>query len=132
MTFTRIFLLSCCAALAAACVGKVKTDINRGVDIAALEPMAEYEVPVKAGFTTVVSLGGEQLAVTHSPLTISVPACAVKGTRADRLYAATTNFGEWLRTGNETLLLGNRVVANTFTPAIVRNGADGDLWDYKN
>lgn len=132
MTFTRIFLLSCCAALAAACVGKVKTDINRGVDIAALEPMAEYEVPVKAGFTTVVSLGGEQLAVTRSLLTISVPACAVKGTRADRLYAVTTNFGEWLRTGNETQLLGNRVVANTFTPAIVRNGADGDLWDYKN
>lgn len=131
MTFTRIFLLSCCAALAAACVGKV-TDINRSVNIAALEPMAEYEVPVKAGFTTVVSFGGEQLAVTRSPLTISVPACAVKGTRADRLYAATTNFGEWLRTGNETLLLGNRVVANTFTPAIVRNGADGDLWDYKN
>lgn len=57
MTFTRIFLLSCCVALVAACVDKVKTDINRGVDIAALGPMAEYEVPVKAGFTAVVSLG---------------------------------------------------------------------------
>lgn len=321
MKFTRIFLPFCCAALAASCVDKVRTDINRGVDIAALEPMAEYEVPVKEGFTTVVSLGGEQLAVTRTPLTISVPACAVKGTRAgqldvsysdedifgefgyaaywhylafedtlhgdgdyndvvlhcrvksdvpwnytgselckhvvsvqpvalggsakvgfgflyrddtgavrehivtdnlrrdlfngdptfpintdlakpvkkvsniltpvfecstrqskflvawfiqngaDRLYAATTNFDadrnfnminaegmpygialttkwcypvekcnirkaypnfdEWLRAGNESLLLAKRVVANTFTPAIVKNGADGDLWDYE-
>lgn len=321
MKFTRIFLPFCCTALAASCVDKVRTDINRGVDIAALEPMAEYEVPVKEGFTTVVSLGGEQLAVTRTPLTISVPACAVKGTRAgqldvsysdedifgefgyaaywhylafedtlhgdgdyndvvlhcrvksdvpwnytgselckhvvsvqpvalggsakvgfgflyrddtgavrehivtddvrrdlfnanpefpintdlakptkkvsnilapvfecstrqskflvawfiqngaDRLYAATTNFDadrnfnminaegmpygialttkwcypvekcnirkaypnfdEWLRAGNESLLLAKRVVANTFTPAIVKNGADGDLWDYE-
>ena len=42
-----IFLLSGCAALAVSCVDKVKSDINRNVDIAALEPMTAYEVPVK-------------------------------------------------------------------------------------
>ena len=55
MKSVRIFLLSGCAALAVSCVDKVKSDINRNVNIAALEPMTAYEVPVKEGFTTAVS-----------------------------------------------------------------------------
>lgn len=96
MKSVRIFLLSGCAALAVSCVDKVKSDINRNVDIAALEPMTAYEVPVKEGFTTVVSLGGEQLAATRSPLTISVPAYAL--TRAGALevsYSDEEIFGEF-------------------------------------
>lgn len=98
MKFIRIILFSCCVALAGSCVEKVKTEINRGVDIAALEPMADYEVPVKKGFTTVVSLGDQQLAVTRSPLTISVPAYALKGTRAGLIevsYSDEDIFGEY-------------------------------------
>ena len=96
MKTVRPLLFLCCAVLAVSCVDKVKTDINRGVDIAALESMTDYEVPVKEGFTTVVSLAGEQLAVTRRPLTISVPAYAV--TRSGGLEVSYTDediFGEF-------------------------------------
>ena len=84
------------AASAVSCVEKADTSINRGVDIACLEPMTDYTVPVKEGFTTVVYLDGEQLAATRSPLTISVPACAV--TRSGGLevfYSKEDIFGEF-------------------------------------
>lgn len=96
MKLLHIFVFCSCALLAVSCMDKVKTDIQRGVDIAALEPMVDYEVPVKAGYTTVVSLGGEQLAVTRTPLTISVPAHAA--TRAEGLEVSYTDekiFGEF-------------------------------------
>lgn len=94
-------LFLCCAVFAVSCVEKVGKpgdgDINHNVDIAALEPMADYEVPVRDGFTTVVTLDGEQLAVTRRPITISVPAYALK-TRAGQLdvsYSDEDIFGEF-------------------------------------
>lgn len=95
MKLIHIFLFCCCSAFAGSCVDRINSDINHGVDIAALEPMVDYEVPVKAGYTTVVSLGDEQIAVTRSPLTISVPAHAA--TRAGGLEISYSNediFGE--------------------------------------
>lgn len=92
----RIASLACCAVLAVSCIEKAETGINHGIDMAALEPMTEYEVPVKTGYTTVVTLGGEQLAVTRSPLTILVPAYAV--TRSGGLEVSYSNediFGEF-------------------------------------
>lgn len=95
MKLTPVLLLTCGAALAASCIDKVENDINHNVDIAALEPMTRFEVPVREGFTTVVSLDGQQLAATRRPLTISVPAYAA--TRAGQLevsYSDEDIFGE--------------------------------------
>lgn len=96
MKLLHIFVFCSCALLTVSCMDKVKTDIQRGVDVATLEPMVDFEVPVKAGYTTVVSLGGEQLAVTRTRLTISVPAHVA--TRAEGLevsYSDEDIFGEF-------------------------------------
>lgn len=85
-----------CVVLLASCADKIEHTPNRNIDIAVLNPMTEYEVPVREGFTTVVSLDGEQLAVTRRPLTISVPAYSV--TRAGELdvsYSKDDIFGEF-------------------------------------
>lgn len=74
MKTIRHSLLLCCSVLTLSCVDKVDVDINRGVNIAALEPMTDFSVPVKAGFTTIVTLDGVEIAKTQSPLTIAVPA----------------------------------------------------------
>lgn len=91
-----ILSLAFCAALNVSCIEKVETSINHGVDMAALEPMTDYEVPIKPGYTTVVTLDGEQLAVTRAPLTISVPVRAA--TRSGGLEVSYSNediFGEF-------------------------------------
>lgn len=100
MKILPVIFFACSSALALSCVEKVGNDgrnnINHGVDVSVLEPMAAYKVPVKEGFTTIVSLDGEQLAVTRSELTISVPAY-VLSTRSGQLeisYSDEDIFGE--------------------------------------
>lgn len=78
MKYLQIFPLCCIAALACSCMEKHRPDINRGVDITVLEAMTEYEVPVREGYTTSVSYNGDLLAETQRPMTILVPAAAIK------------------------------------------------------
>lgn len=92
MKYIHILLFLSISAFTVSCVDKVESDINRGVDIAALEPMVDFEVPVKEGYTTVVSYAGEQVAVTRSPMAISIPANL---TGLEVSYSQDDIFGEF-------------------------------------
>lgn len=64
-----VIFFACSSALALSCVDKIGNDgrnnIDHGVVVFVLEPMTTCGVPVKDGFTTIVSLDGERLAVTQ-------------------------------------------------------------------
>lgn len=55
------------------CVEKVPSTPNPVTKLEAIESLSDFAVPTRAGYTTTVSLNGEVLAQTASPMTISVP-----------------------------------------------------------
>lgn len=95
MKLLHSLLLASIAVMSWSCVEKFNGVVEAPVDPAVLDPMAEYVVPVKKGCTTIVSLDGERLAVTRNPLTISVPAYALRNAALDVTYSDEDIFGEF-------------------------------------
>lgn len=87
------FILCCCALSAISCIDKASTDVNHGVEIAPLEPLVDYKVPVREGYTTVVSYGEETLAVARQSITIPVPVAAVQNGLIEVEYSDEDIFG---------------------------------------
>ena len=91
----RILFALCLVALSISCTKEQGADINKNVDIDALESLTDYTVPVKKGCTSVVTLDDEVLAVTREPITIAVPKSATRSNQFKITYSTEDIFGDY-------------------------------------
>ncbi len=80
MRMKKLIFASCLvlAGVCGACIDSA-SDLaaRKALRIDAIETLADYEVPVREGETTIVVLGNDTLAVTHDAMRITVPRRAV-------------------------------------------------------
>lgn len=61
--------------------------VNKAVQIGDIEPYVDYQIPVKSGMATIVTLGEDTLAVTRTTATVPVPRQAAQAGEIKTTYS---------------------------------------------